>query len=201
LESLHTRLKRETAAAHGSLEAYIASRRFLTGLTGYTVFLRASYAFQAEAEQVLTRSGANAIIPDWHLRHRAHLAKRDLETLDAAGAGQEPTPCGGLTKVTGVAGVLGVAYVIEGATLGGAVVLKTVAPLGVSPSRGGAFLASYGRDRSVMWQSFLATVGRWERLGVEPAEVVTAAIAAFDTAHQHFERAGSGMSERQQQSA
>jgi heme oxygenase len=201
LESLHSRLKRETAAAHGSLEAYIASRRFLTSLTGYTAFLRASYAFQAEAEQALTRSAATAIIPDWHLRHRTHLARRDLETLDASGAPQEPTPCGTLAKVAGVAGVLGIAYVIEGATLGGAVVLKTVAPLGVSPSRGGAFLASYGRDRSVMWQSFLATLGRWERLGIEPAEVVTAAMAAFDTARQHFERASSGMPERQQQSA
>jgi heme oxygenase (biliverdin-IX-beta and delta-forming) len=188
LESLHTRLKRETAAAHGSLEAYIASRGFLTSLTGYIVFLRASYAFQTEAEQALTRSATTAIIPDWHLRRRAHLARRDLEILDSVGAGQEPTPCGQLTTVSGAAGVLGIAYVIEGATLGGAVLLKTVAPLGVSPSRGGAFLASYGRDRSVMWQSFLATLARWEQLGIEPAEVVSAATAAFDTAHQHFER-------------
>jgi heme oxygenase (biliverdin-IX-beta and delta-forming) len=188
-ESLHARLKRETAAAHRSLEAYIEARHLLTSGAGYVAFLRASYAFQAEAEQALTRSGAADIIPDWHLRQRAHIARRDLEVLDAF-AEREPTPCGRLKDVSNPAGVLGVAYVIEGATLGGAVVLRAVAPLGVSPDRGGAFLMSYGRDRATMWQSFLATLSRWERLGIDPAEVVRAAIAAFDTARHHFELAG-----------
>jgi heme oxygenase (biliverdin-IX-beta and delta-forming) len=192
LESLHTRLKRATAAAHGSLETYIESRCFLTSLPGYTAFLRASYAFQAEAEQALARCAATAIIPDWHLRRRAHLARRDLEILDSVGAEQEPTPCGQLTTISGAAGVLGIAYVIEGATLGGAIVLQAVAPLGISSSRGGTFLASYGPDRSAMWQSFLATLSRWERLGIECGEVTNAAAAAFEAARRHFETTATG---------
>ena len=191
METLHTRLKRETAAAHGSLEAYIEAQRFFTSMAGYVAFLRASYAFQAEAEQVLIGAGATSVIPDWHLRHRAHLARQDLEVLEAT-TGQKPTAHGRLAEVSSAAGVLGVAYVVEGATLGGAIVLKAVAPLGISSRRGGTFLASYGPDRSAMWQSFLATLSHWERLGIEFGEVTNAAAATFEAARRHFETTATG---------
>lgn len=183
-EPLHARLKRETATAHGTLETFIAAANYFSTLPGYVTFLRASLAFHAEAEQALHDSGAAEIIPDWPRRHRAHLARHDLEWLGhSATAGDS---C--LTKCPTPEWVLGTAYVVEGSTLGGAVLLKSVAHLGLGPDRGAAFLSGYGPDRGNMWQAFLRILAQWERQDIDQSEVVRAARAAFEAAHRHFER-------------
>ena len=185
-ESLHQRLRHGTARAHRQLETFLEGRRFFATLAGYTAFLRASLGFQAEAEQALSDCGALTVIPDWPLRRRAQLARQDLEALGSWHRGG-PEPASQLTKVAKPEWVLGVAYVMEGATLGGAVLLKTVAHLQVSPSHGASFLAGYGRDRGVMWQAFLTNLMRWQELGIAQEEVVHAADSAFGAARRYFE--------------
>lgn len=188
-ESLHERLRRETARTHEALETLIDTRRFFASRAGYSAFLSASQAFQSEAERVLDESGVSDVIPDWPLRRRAQLACADLEAL---GSTPSPGPAliGQLTKVPTPEWVLGIAYVLEGSTLGGGVLLKTVARLGVSPERGASFLASYGANRGAMWQSFLATLASWERRAVAQEKVVGAALAAFAAARSYFTSVG-----------
>jgi len=132
--SLHERLRRETARAHRDLETLIESRCFFASRAAYVAFLLASQAFQAEAERVLDDCGAVDVIPDWPLRQRAKLARTDLEALGASLAAS-PEPDRQLTHVAKPEWVLGVAYVVEGATLGGSVLLKSVAHLDVNPNR------------------------------------------------------------------
>ena len=186
-ESLHERLRRETARAHSDLETLIEARCFFASRAGYAAFLQASQAFQAEAERVLDDCGAVDVIPDWPLRHRARLARADLESLGTSPAASRD-PDRPLTQVAKPGWVLGVAYVVEGATLGGSVLLKSVAHLNVTPNRGASFLASYGRERTTMWQSFLTTLACWESRGVAKDEVVSGASAAFAAAHAYFAR-------------
>jgi heme oxygenase len=75
-----------------------------------------------------------------------------------------------------------VAYVLEGSTLGGAVLLERVAPLGVTAARGGSFLASYGAERARMWHAFLHTLSMWDERGVSHDAVVHAACETFELA-------------------
>jgi heme oxygenase len=71
-------LKREIRPAHAHLEKFIAAAGLFRTRPGYVAFLKASLAFQAEAERALARSGAEGGIPDWPRRQRAHLGRQDL---------------------------------------------------------------------------------------------------------------------------
>jgi heme oxygenase len=184
-KSLHEHLRRETARAHADLETLIEAPCFFASRAGYIAFLQASQAFQAEAERVLDDCGAVDVIPDWPLRQRAKLARADLAALGMNPAASR-APDRQLTHVAKPEWVLGVAYVVEGATLGGSVLLKSVAHLNVDPNRGASFLASYGRERTAMWQSFLTTLACWEIRGIAKDEVVSGASAAFAAAHGYF---------------
>jgi heme oxygenase len=82
--------------------------------------------------------------------------------------------------------ILGMAYVVEGSTLGGAYLLKRLAGLGVTATQGGAFLASYGNARGRMWQHFLGTLENWDRRGVAHGAVVAAALDTFHIARMHL---------------
>ncbi|MBS0276544.1 MAG: biliverdin-producing heme oxygenase, partial [Proteobacteria bacterium] len=66
------------------------------------------------------------------------------------------------TRATG----LGALYVLEGATLGGQIILRHLQPvLGISATCGGRFYASYGAQTSAMWRSYLAVL---EKEGARP---------------------------------
>jgi heme oxygenase len=77
--------------------------------------------------------------------------------------------------VVGAAEVLGVAYVVEGATLGGVVLLRSLEPAGL-PCR---FFASYGARRGAMWQAFRRHAEAFEQRGGDVARAVDAAQQTF----------------------
>jgi len=183
-ESLRERLRHETAQAHSRLETFIETCDFFGNATRYAAFLQAAHAFQNEAEKALDECGAATVIPDWPRRRRAGSARQDLVAL---GHAVDPAPTATLTKVATPEWVLGVAYVLEGSTLGGGVLLKAVARLNISAGQGASFLASYGSERGAMWQAFLATLADWETRGIARTKVIDAASDAFDAARSHFE--------------
>lgn len=73
----------------------------------------------------------------------------------------------------------GILYVLEGATLGGQVILRRLGTrVGISATYGGRFFASYGPDVGRMWRSYVEVL---ERFGATPkAQVIEqSAVAAF----------------------
>jgi heme oxygenase len=179
--ALHQYLKLATAAAHSSLECVLAKRGYFDGREEYIQYLQRFLAFQDEAERVLDRPLTIEAVPDWHFRRRAHLARTDLETLGAPER-DFPLSSGRLPHVTTVEDVLGIAYVLEGSTLGGAYLLKQLAPLGITATKGGSYLASYGSDRGKMWQRFLFTLEGAHLRGARAESIAAAAIATFAAA-------------------
>jgi heme oxygenase len=177
---LHTHLKLVTAAAHVGLERVLASRGYFDGRLRYIEYLQRFFAFHAEAEQALDAADASQFIPDWHERRRAHQALADLHSLGAS-EGNFAQPSGRLPQPIGHEQVLGIAYVLEGSTLGGAFLLRQLASLGISAQHGGSHLASYGNHRGQMWQRFIATLEQAQpRVCVE--SVTSAALASFAAA-------------------
>jgi heme oxygenase len=186
--ALHQHLKLATAAAHSSLECVLAKRGYFEGREQYIQYLQRFLAFQEEAERALHTAITAETVPDWHQRHRAHLARTDLAALGAPERAF-PRSSGYLPAVTWSEQVLGIVYVLEGSTLGGAWLLKQLAPLGITAAHGGSYLASYGSDRGKMWQRFLFTLEEAHLRGVRAEAIAAAAIATFTAARYYLTEA------------
>lgn len=178
--SLHERLRRHTGAAHAALERALAAERCFDSRSGYVRFLERFHLFQSETEEALSSGGAERVIPDWRSRTRAALLAEDLRALGVHPGASVTAAVG--ARILSAEEVLGTVYVLEGATLGGAVLLRRLAPLGITSRAGGHFLASYGSDRGRMWQQFLRALRAWEARGVDAQRVLDAALATFHAA-------------------
>jgi heme oxygenase len=178
---LHYHLKLATAAAHAGLERTLATRGFFDSRERYIRYLQRFLAFQNEAECILNAALATLIIPDWKERRRSHLARADLQALGSR-EGSFPVSCGLLPVMALPEQILGIAYVLEDSTLGGAFLLEQLAPLGITAAHGGSYLASYGSNRGKMWQRFLTTLEEAPARGVNVESVTSAALAAFSAA-------------------
>lgn len=186
--ALHQHLKLATAAAHSNLECVLAKRGYFDGRDEYIQYLQRFLAFQNEAEGVLDTALTAQVVPDWTQRRRAQLARADLEGLGAPER-QFPRSSGRLPQVTSPEDVLGIVYVLEGSTLGGAYLLKQLAPLGITAARGGSYLASYGSDRGKMWQRFLFTLEEAHLREARADLIAAAAIATFAAARYYLTEA------------
>ena len=186
--TLHQHLKFATAAAHSSLEGLLAKRGYFEGREQYIQYLQRFFAFQDEAERALEVELTSAVVPDWSERKRAHLAKADLATLDAPERDFSRFS-GRLPRVTWSEQVLGIVYVLEGSTLGGAYLLKQLAPLGINATHGGSYLASYGSQRGRMWQRFLSRLEEAQRRQLRADSIAAAAIATFAAARHYLTEA------------
>ena len=97
--------------------------------------------------------------------------------------------CPTLPQLNSEASVLGVLYVLEGATLGGNILRKQISDrLGLQAHDGGAFLYVYGEATGRNWKSFLdflcaMPLDAWAR-----AEAVKAACSTFSCFEQWLER-------------
>ena len=101
--------------------------------------------------------------------------------LRALGVAPEALPrCSDLPDLPGPAAVLGCAYVLEGATLGGQILSRHVAGcLGLSAETGGRFFHGYGERTGAMWKAFTSAVrGFVARHGQEDA-IVNGAVDTF----------------------
>lgn len=152
------RLRRACGVLHENLEARLEAAGSFDSLDGYARYLGAVAPLYAALEGMLDAAGAGRLLPDWPRRRKAGLIRVDLRALGAAGT-DVSSPCRALEADlppswhTGAA--LAALYVMEGATLGGAVLGRRMLRFGVTRERGAAFLDPYGPDRGAMWRGFL----------------------------------------------
>ncbi|MBS2020478.1 MAG: biliverdin-producing heme oxygenase [Deltaproteobacteria bacterium] len=115
-------------------------------------------------------------------RRKEPLLARDLEriggtaALNAARARMAFVPA---IRTTPAA--LGVAYVLEGKTLGARFLLEEArARLGLGPQHGAAFLAGYGAETSARWTTYRAALEEYVRADGCRRAIVEAARATFE---------------------
>ena len=112
-----------------------------------------------------------------------------LLVKDLAALGLEPDEiealpqCRPLMPLRAPEAVLGSMYVVEGSTLGGAIIAREVERrLGLTAETGCAYFRSYGRDTAAMWKSFGAVL-----LAASSPEaddlIVASAQKTFDVMH------------------
>jgi heme oxygenase len=152
------RLKTETRAAHDRIEAAMDLDRRIATRDGYRDLLIRFYGFHKAWE---TEAVGRA--PDqgfFERRRKTQLLVQDLEALGLKSDDIIRLPqCRPLMPLPGPEAVLGSMYVVEGSTLGGAIIARDVENrLGLDAETGCAYFRSYGRDIAAMWRSFGAVL-------------------------------------------
>ena len=156
--TLLERLRIETRPAHDRIEAAVDFPRLAASPEAYRRLLCRFYGFHQVWEEE-----AAALAPDGALfqrRCKTHLLAKDLAALGMTLQEIIHLPrCRPLMPLPAPAAVLGSMYVIEGSTLGGAIIAREVErSLGLTAETGCAYFRSYGRDTARMWKSFGAAL-------------------------------------------
>ncbi|WP_326524046.1 biliverdin-producing heme oxygenase [Sphingomonas sp.] len=165
-------LRDATGEHHARVDALFSVLR-LEDAADYGAFLAAQAAAHLPVEAAIDAADVLPLLPDWPERRRAQALRDDLAAL---GQGV-PTPLAP-PQLSDPAALLGAIYVLEGARLGGAILLRSV-PAG-APTR---FLAP---GRPGAWRKLMETLD--ERLDAPAA--VAQAIAAAQSVFSLFERGG-----------
>jgi heme oxygenase len=146
----HERLRSATAAAHRGLEAILGKSGCFASASGYRRYLQAVAPLYAALEATLDAAHAALLLPDWPRRRKRALIPAELRT---------GTPGEHLVldppSAWSAGDVFGALYVLEGATLRGAVLARRLRDLGALASRTACLLDPYGSERGAMWRAFL----------------------------------------------
>ena len=176
-------LKERTKTLHQRTEQVIDVSRRLGNLRGYTDLLCRFYGIYCGLESAIRPVVAHAVPGlNFNERSKPELILHDLQQLGVSTLSiRSLAVCDVVPNIQTPAQALGCMYVMEGATLGGQVLLRQVTPeWGLTADRGAAFLTGYGERTSVMWREFGQAVTDFVvcNPGCE-SELIEAATATF----------------------
>lgn len=114
-------LRSATTAAHARVDTAFGAHD-LGSAAGYRRFLSAQAAAFLPTEAAIGRGGAERVIPGWTARQRGDLLRADLAALDIVPV-LLPQP-----ELSSPGALWGALYVLEGSRLGGAMLVRGVAP-------------------------------------------------------------------------
>jgi heme oxygenase len=180
--SLRQRLKRETAAVHGQLEAQLGLLDPSLDVHRYLRVLETFYGFYVPVEIDVTRLVAAQLPLGFPLRARAALIERDLLALGLSPADLAALPlCRDRPALSSVEDLAGCLYVLEGACLGGQVLSPLLhRRLGLAKGSGAAFFAGDEELTLSRWTVIVAWLDGLPRTGASTAKIISAATATFD---------------------
>lgn len=178
-------LRRATHDVHARLEARLALFDGPPSRTRYRMLLAAHHGFYAPIEGRLPEAALRARGFDLEARRKIPALRADLRDLGFDDAAIDALPrCRTIPSIDPADGsALGVAYVLEGATLGGRVLSRHFrSTLGIDETHGGRFFVGYGDQTGDRWRAFVEILGREGR--DREGSIVAAATATFES----FER-------------
>ena len=164
-------LRAGTRDAHAALEAELDLLDDTLDRSRYTAVLERFLGFYEPFEDALDGAGASRLLDDWPGRRKAGWLADDLRGLGHDSASLAALPRAMVEAPASPAALLGSQYVVEGATLGGAVIAHRLGRRSGLPHR---FFESYGPQRGRRWQTFLDVV----RATVDDATAADDAVAA-----------------------
>lgn len=150
-------LREFTRPQHESLERNLPWNVICTSLSAYSDFLLRFYGFFVTWEPVVESQLSEEVGHFWKPRRKAHLLQTDLEWLGrpASDVASCARPESRSLALDSHAACLGSLYVIEGSTLGGQVISRTLeSKLGLSGANGYSYFHSYGAGVSRAWAEF-----------------------------------------------
>lgn len=184
------RLRAETRDLHAEVERTLSFLTPEVRRTDYRSFLECWHGFHRVLEPRLDAWHRREELLDWPPRRKLGLLEADLRTLgaDSGELGGLPA-CPGVPQVDGTAAALGVLYVVEGATLGGAVLRRRLTS-GCVPHAAVRFLSSNGDDIGGRWRTLQAATASW--VGDHPGQADRLVATARGTFEVLVRWAGAG---------
>ena len=176
------KLRGATRLAHARVEASLPLMAPSLTTATYVRVLEAFHGFYAPLEPRLSRAAAeHGVAIALGDRGKVALLVADLTALGKSVAEVDALPrCADLPRVTSASQAIGVLYVLEGATLGGRVILRHLgAALGLDAAGGAAFFSGYGDGTGAMWTRFSRHVDAASAIDTDVA--IGAAIETFET--------------------
>lgn len=176
--SLHARLREATAGAHQALERDLDWEARTATLSGYRDLLARMRGFHAGFEPAIGKAVADEDF--FGPRRRLGHLDADLRRLGLEGAAIQALPTVLPIAMAGPAAGLGALYVLEGSTLGGQQIGRSIVERhGPDVERACSYYLGYGRAIGPMWNDFRA---RLDTLSDSPAaaEALDAGVATFD---------------------
>lgn len=147
--SLAQRLRVETAEAHAKLEATVGFDIHRPSVAIATGMLQSFYRVLTTLEPAMM-----ALLPlRFRERQRLPLLTSDLEKLGRATDLQRAT-LGGMALPQNEPEALGALYVLEGSTLGGKLITKSLKQCTDWPLKGISYFNPYGERTGSMWAEF-----------------------------------------------
>jgi heme oxygenase len=154
-------LKAATSTRHAALERQVPLLDANLSHATYRHFVQRSFGFYEPLEtQLLALPWWDEVGVDYALRHKTPRLRHDLQVLGDNEASIAALPrCERLPALTNQAQLWGCLYVIEGATLGGQIIIKHLnARLGLTADSGASFFDGYGAHTGSRWKAFCAAV-------------------------------------------
>lgn len=177
MSSLFARLKAGTEQQHREIESIIDPLKNFCSLTAYKSHVLKSWRFYRSTESDLGALDWSAVGIDFAARRKLPLLERDLGAL---GIPRPPTPDDWApSTLIDMDFALGFMYVVEGATLGGQVISRHLAKLGIGPDTGGLFFNGYGARTGEMWKSFQVSAANFCVTEEQVGQAVNGAKSAF----------------------
>ncbi len=179
-------LRQRTAAAHEALEALPLSQRITDpdlDRADYISYLQVMQHVVASMELVL-HPLLKDILTDIDTRSKTAWTTGDLAAL---GASENPYPPFTFPfPPVGLAYGLGAYYVLEGSTLGGRVILKSL-PQALIADGATAYFEGYGAETGSMWKRFLEVLsGYAAESPMEAAGIINGAEDTFAAIRNYF---------------
>jgi heme oxygenase len=179
VSDVHQRLRAATRADHERLESRADLLRRVKTSRGRSAVVQRFWRLHAEIEASVTPWLEDLDGLDFDGRRRTQRLAADLATLGVDAPSARPQG----PKVTSIAEALGFLYVLEGSTLGGRTIRRSLQAQG-SDMCGLSFLDPYGEQTGERWRAFLAVLDRAARTTESVEAAVRGAVAGF----RHAER-------------
>lgn len=154
-------LKVATSNRHAALERRLPLLDPNLSIAGYQQLIQWLFGFYASLEtQLMAIPSWDNIGLDYRPRQKTPRLRQDLLVLGDTEATIAALPrCKHLPPLMNEAQLWGCLYVIEGATLGGQIIIKHLqSNLGLSANSGASFFDGYGAQTSAYWKAFCAAV-------------------------------------------
>lgn len=181
------KLKDATREQHEALENVVDLMNRTFSVDDYKQLIAKFYRFYSAIEPTLPSEELKDAGFDVEARRKTPLLKRDLEQLGTPEFMEQNTPFTSIPVLDTVAKAFGGIYVMEGATLGGQVIMRQLREhLGITPENGGAFFNSYGANVGPMWKEFGATITAFADGVDEDETIVNSAKETFDSFRRCF---------------
>jgi len=178
-QSVRMHLREQTRPAHERAEAAVMRALNRCSKDSYVRYLERVFGLYSPLEaKLLAVPAYTERVTDFAQRRKVPWLLDDLRHF---GRGVRSLPlCTTLPDLTHTHAVLGTAYVFEGATLGGPVLLGALAfEPAPAPARGGTFLSGYGPSTAERWRGFTRVLDQAVTNTSELTRLVHGARQAF----------------------